>query len=379
MIRRTILISCLVLTLTAIGPVGSAQQSAESLLQSVTLASRAQQALSADIVLTWRTGGVTKRSSGTITLRKPNYAVITLNGDYSQRLLISDGKTRFLVDHDKGCVREETSDDGATVNSPWWGMPFRFFFTQSLNPFGSAPDTGVVYEDFHTTTIAGIPVRGLAFHGNSPMGGYTARVLFNEDGDLVQSSIQFGAGPGAALFEASLSYVRHTKQPLGYYRFTPAAEQIQACTSRSMLALGTQAPEFTLPTLDGNTVSLAKERQGKRGVLVDFWFYNCAPCRIEFPELEKLYEQFKSQGFDIVAVDKGDSASTISEYVRRAGLSFPVALGGEISKDSIFARYNVTETFPGTYLLDGNGTIVYRSTGEDLQGLTRALALLGFH
>jgi thiol-disulfide isomerase/thioredoxin len=128
-----------------------------------------------------------------------------------------------------------------------------------------------------------------------------------------------------------------------------------------------------------NTVSLAKERQGKGGVLVDFWFYNCAPCRIEFPELEKLYEQFKSQGFDIVAVDKGDSASTISEYVRRAGLSFPVALGGEISKDSIFARYNVTETFPGTYLLDGNGTIVYRSTGEDLQGLTRALALLGFH
>ena len=53
-------------------------------------------------------------------------------------------------------------------------------------------------------------------------------------------------------------------------------------------------------------------------------------------------------------------------------------LGGALRKGSVFERYGVTEQFPGTYLLDRDGRIVNRSTGEDLSGLKQELAKLGF-
>jgi peroxiredoxin len=117
--------------------------------------------------------------------------------------------------------------------------------------------------------------------------------------------------------------------------------------------------------------------QGKRATLINFWFYNCAPCRIEFPEFEKLYQQFRSRGFNIIAIDKGDPTATVAGYVRRTGLTFPIAMGGDLHKRSVFESYKVTDQFPATYLLDSRGRIVYRTAGEDVAGLKRALAALG--
>ena len=53
-------------------------------------------------------------------------------------------------------------------------------------------------------------------------------------------------------------------------------------------------------------------------------------------------------------------------------------MGGSVSKTSVFAKYKVTEAFPGTYLVAEKGKIVYRSSGGDVEGLKKALAQLGF-
>jgi len=55
-----------------------------------------------------------------------------------------------------------------------------------------------------------------------------------------------------------------------------------------------------------------------------------------------------------------------------------VVLGGHVSKTSVFDKYKVTDAFPASYLLNERGKIVYRSAGEDLVGLKRALDQLGF-
>lgn len=52
-------------------------------------------------------------------------------------------------------------------------------------------------------------------------------------------------------------------------------------------------------------------------------------------------------------------------------------LGGDLGKGSIFDKYRVTDQFPAMYLLDSRGKIVYRTAGEDIAGLKRALASLG--
>lgn len=67
----------------------------------------------------------------------------------------------------------------------------------------------------------------------------------------------------------------------------------------------------------------------------------------------------------------------VASYVARTSLTLPVVLGGDPRRESIFDKYQVTDQFPATYLLDSQGRIVYRTAGEDIAGLKRALASLG--
>jgi thiol-disulfide isomerase/thioredoxin len=153
------------------------------------------------------------------------------------------------------------------------------------------------------------------------------------------------------------------------FHYVPPAQAVlkQSDPAATLLALGSVAPAFQLPSLAGRTVSLARLSGGAKGTLVNFWYLNCPPCRLENPEFEKLYVQLQAQGFRIVAIDKGDPPT---------GLTYPIVLGGELTASSVFARYRVTE-FPSTYLLDADGKVVYRAVGEDIAGLRKALEKLG--
>lgn len=357
-----------------------AQQSPRDFLQAMVASSRAQRTLAADIVLTWRAHGVERRSKGTIRLMKPNYAVIELVGDYPQRMLVSDGKSRFVAAGEPTYTIAPVDPTGGKIDSPWWGIPFRFFFTQSLNPFGTTPDAKEEIENVERQTAAdGTILLVLSARGESVMGSYSAKFSFNEKSHVLEkSSIQFGQGERTALFEATLSNVRlNTPLNVQAFRFVPDRGQHAASLADSLLQPGDVAPAFTLPSPESGEIVLSAQLRGKKATLVNFWFYNCAPCRLEFPEFEKLYEQFRPQGFNVIAIDKGDSPAIVANYVKRRGLSFTVALGGDLRKGSIFDKYRVTDQFPATYLLDSHGRIVYRTAGEDIAGLRRALASLG--
>lgn len=367
--------SC-VLGLATQGSVHALAQSPN--LKAAVSASQRSTTLSADIILSWRTAGVTRGTSGTIQLAKPNLSRIVLHGDYPQVLLVSDGHTRYLASTYKKYEASAIDTKGMGIDSPWWGLPFRFFFTQSVNPFGGQPDRSATYEDLPTGPGEHRILQRVTVHGNSPMGAYTETLAFDAEGDLVESSVRFGEGSAAALFQAKLTNIQHQPIAADVFHFEPRQGQVTADVRESMLPLGTVAPEFTLRTPDGRTDSLRQQLRGRKGLLVNFWYYNCAPCRIEFPEFQKLYEQFAKQGFTIIAVDKGDPASVISEYRAHSGLTFPIVLGGEITRQSVFAKYKLNDTFPASYLLDGSGRIVYRSVGEDLAGLKKALHNLGF-
>jgi peroxiredoxin len=145
-----------------------------------------------------------------------------------------------------------------------------------------------------------------------------------------------------------------------------------------MLAIASLAPAFTLPSINGGSASLTTLRKGAKVTLVNFWFLNCAPCRLENPEFQKLYQQFHAQGFNIIAVDKGDPAADVAAYLKRYGLIYPVLLGGDDTPRSVFARYKVNNNYPTTYLLDANGRVLYRAAPGDMDSLRAALAKQGF-
>ena len=77
---------------------------------------------------------------------------------------------------------------------------------------------------------------------------------------------------------------------------------ISGC-SRDVNALQT-APDFILPDLSGNLVSL-KQYKGNI-VLLDFWATWCPPCRISIPELVKLQEKYRDQGVVILGISMDD-------------------------------------------------------------------------
>jgi peroxiredoxin len=115
---------------------------------------------------------------------------------------------------------------------------------------------------------------------------------------------------------------------------------------------GDRAPEFTLPSLDGKSVSLSSYR-GKV-VMVHFWATWCPPCIEELPTLESLYRAYVGKDLEILAVsvDEG-GAGAVGRFMQKNRFALPVLLNPD---QSVSRRY-CTLKFPETYLIDRDGIV----------------------
>jgi peroxiredoxin len=117
------------------------------------------------------------------------------------------------------------------------------------------------------------------------------------------------------------------------------------------------APEFSLKTLTGEEINLAKNR-GKI-ILIDFWATWCAPCREAIPHLVDLYKTYREQGLEVVglSMDKGDP-KTVDHFVRSLDIPYPIA----IAPEEIARAYGVSG-LPTTLLIDKEGKIREKVVG----------------
>jgi peroxiredoxin len=113
--------------------------------------------------------------------------------------------------------------------------------------------------------------------------------------------------------------------------------------TRAGLTAGTAAPAFSLPRIDGGTLSLA-DYQGRRVLLV-FSDPDCAPCNRLAPELEQLHQDLT--GLDVLMVSRGTLGANRAR-AEELGLTFPIALQRhwDVSRD-----YGMFAT-PIAYLID---------------------------
>lgn len=77
---------------------------------------------------------------------------------------------------------------------------------------------------------------------------------------------------------------------------------------------GQVAPQFTLPTIAGDEVSLSEVLRKNELVFVDFWASWCDQCTRSFPVLKNLYSTYKNQGFEIVTISIDDSTEAWKAY-----------------------------------------------------------------
>ena len=85
------------------------------------------------------------------------------------------------------------------------------------------------------------------------------------------------------------------------------------------------APEFALPALTGETVSLSAYR-GKV-VLLDFWATWCDPCQEEIPHFVNLQNKYRDQGLQIIGISMDDSSEPVRDFYQRFHMNYPVAMG----------------------------------------------------
>jgi thiol-disulfide isomerase/thioredoxin len=118
------------------------------------------------------------------------------------------------------------------------------------------------------------------------------------------------------------------------------------------------APELSLTDLSGNPTSLADYR-GKV-VLVNLWATWCPPCKEEMPSLETFYRKHVNDGFAIVAVNDGDPAEDVVQFVKDYGLTFPVWLDPKYTAtEKAFKTLNL----PSSFVINRDGQIVLSWVG----------------
>jgi len=145
------------------------------------------------------------------------------------------------------------------------------------------------------------------------------------------------------------------------FHSTPAPSASVIVVGRNPL-MDQPAPNFTLQTLDGKTISLADLR-GKP-VIVNFWASWCVPCRDEFPLLVSAYQRYSGQGLQIVGVIHDDGPQTATDFAKSYGATWPLVLD---PGDSVWQAYNGA-LVPISYFIDRSGVVRVVSYGPPPAG-----------
>ena len=162
--------------------------------------------------------------------------------------------------------------------------------------------------------------------------------------------------------------------PVGGSKRNPLALVVVAVVAAAMLYFGfhmarrseatpfltksAPAPDFTLQSLDGKSMSLSDLR-GK-AVLLNFWATWCSPCKIEMPWFIELQKQYGSQGLQIVGVAMDDSSKEdIAKFASDMGVNYPVLLG----KEAVGEAYGGVPALPESFFIGRDGKIVDKIIG----------------
>ncbi len=122
--------------------------------------------------------------------------------------------------------------------------------------------------------------------------------------------------------------------------------------------VGEAAPDFSLPDLTSQAVTLSSFRRQKV-LLLDFWATWCGPCKMAMPGLQTLQQEFKDRGFEIISVNQGEAADQVRSFIGRKKYSFHVVL----DKDQAVGNKYGVRAIPTLVVVDKHGLIQWLHVG----------------
>lgn len=115
--------------------------------------------------------------------------------------------------------------------------------------------------------------------------------------------------------------------------------------------IGSLAPDFSLPDLNGEPNTLAEHRG--QVVVLNFWSISCSPCLDELPELQEFYLAYRPQAVVVMAIHVGEGSERAQGVSDGRGVTFPVLLDRDWA---VTDSYQV-RGLPTTLVLDRDGVI----------------------
>ncbi len=128
------------------------------------------------------------------------------------------------------------------------------------------------------------------------------------------------------------------------------------------LKVGDGLPDFEVVMSDGSVVT-DESLKGKVSVVV-FFHTGCPDCQKELPVLQRIYDEYASEGVVFAIISRGESSGDVSGYWRENGLEMPYSAQDDRAVYEKFAE----SVIPRIYVNDKDGIIRYVFTDDPVPG-----------
>ena len=153
------------------------------------------------------------------------------------------------------------------------------------------------------------------------------------------------------------SLILKYEKDLGYTSYYKALNE--KFNRIKVLSIGQYAPEISLNDPDENQLTLSSLR-GKY-VLLDFWAAWCRPCRVENPNIVKMYNKYKNYGFEVFQVSLDRDKSTWINAINKDGLNELNHVSDlKFWKSDAAITYNI-KSIPASFFIDPDGKIIAKN------------------
>jgi thiol-disulfide isomerase/thioredoxin len=102
-------------------------------------------------------------------------------------------------------------------------------------------------------------------------------------------------------------------------------------------------------------------------VYLDFWASWCGPCKLSFPYMARLRQQYGSQGLVVVTVNLDKNRAQADAFLKTVGVTLPVTYD---SAGMLAKQYKVSD-MPTSVILDRTGKVRFTHKGFFLNKTTQ--------
>ena len=154
------------------------------------------------------------------------------------------------------------------------------------------------------------------------------------------------------------------------------AELVPVLVENREPRLGKLVPNFTATDLEGKPISL-EDYRGKV-VLLDFWAVWCGPCIAEMPNVKKVYDMYKAEGFDIIGISLDTDENKLRDYLKENDIPWRQVFSGKGWQSPIAQQYGI-RAIPAPWLLDRDGKLISQEArGDKLEQLVAEAVKVNF-